>query len=118
MSTLTNQPVTTVDDAIIAAQTLLRSGVKHVITTLGEKGAVLVTLEEARHFPALSVKAIDTTAAGDSFNGALAVYLAEGKSIEEAIVFGNQVAAITVTREGAQSSIPFREEILPTTENL
>lgn len=118
LSTLTNQPVSTVDDAIIAAQTLLRSGIKHVITTLGEKGAVLVTLEEARHFPALSVKAIDTTAAGDSFNGALAVYLAEGKSIEEAIVFGNQVAAITVTREGAQSSIPFREEILPTTENL
>ena len=111
LSTLTNQPVATIDEAITAARALLHSGVKHVITTVGEKGAVLVTSQGSWHFPALPVKAIDTTAAGDSFNGALAVYLAEGKSIEEAIVFGNQVAAITVTREGAQSAIPFREEI-------
>lgn len=118
LSTLTNQAVTTVDDAITAAQTLLQSGVKHVITTLGEKGAILVNSEGSWHFPATPIKAIDTTAAGDSFNGALAVYLAEGKSIEEAIIFGNQVAALTVTHEGAQSAIPSRIEVSSLIEKL
>lgn len=111
LSALTGQTVTTVEDAITASKLLLQSGVKQVITTLGEKGALLVTSEGHWHYPAAPVKAIDTTAAGDSFNGALAVYLAEGKSLEEAIHFGNQVAAITVTREGAQSAIPSRTEV-------
>ena len=83
-----------------------------MITTLGENGAVLVNEKGHMHFPASPVQAIDTTAAGDSFNGALAVYLAEGNTLSEAISFGNKVAAITVTRQGAQSAIPHRQEIL------
>jgi ribokinase len=62
-------------------------------------------------FPAKKVKAVDCVAAGDTFNGAFAVALAEGKSCKDAIAFAQKAAAISVTRSGAQSSIPFRSEI-------
>ena len=62
--------------------------------------------------PGIRVKAIDTTAAGDVFNGALAVALSEGMTMKEAVVFANKSAAISVTRMGAQASAPFRNEIL------
>jgi ribokinase len=64
-----------------------------------------------RHFPAFKVEAVDATAAGDTFNGALAVALADGKPIDEAINFANCAAAISVTRVGAQASIPTRQEV-------
>jgi ribokinase len=64
-----------------------------------------------RHFPGYAVQVRDTTAAGDTFNGALAVALAEGRSIEEAIPFANAAAAISVTRVGAQASAPSRAEV-------
>jgi ribokinase len=82
-----------------------------VILKLGENGAWLEDGEKSRHFPAIKVEAVDATAAGDTFNGALAVALAEGKPIPEAIDFANRAAGISVTRLGAQSSIPSRAEM-------
>lgn len=73
---------------------------------------LLVNQERTAHFEGFPAHAIDTTAAGDSFNGAIATYLSQGKTIDEAITFGNKVASITVTRVGAQSSIPSLEEVL------
>ena len=99
------------EEVITAAKILIDLGVKNVIVTLGSKGAMHVTSESHRMYPAIKVKAIDTTAAGDSFNGALSVYLAEGHTIEEAIQFAIRVASITVTRKGAQKSIPSRDEV-------
>jgi ribokinase len=93
------------------AQQLLGLGPKRVILKLGDKGAWLADRERSRHFPAQRVDAVDATAAGDTFNGALSVALSEGKSIEEALAFANCAAAISVTRLGAQSSIPLRAEV-------
>ncbi len=99
------------DKAPQFAQRLLELGPKCVILKLGEKGAWLADERRSCHFPARKVVAVDVTAAGDTFNGALAVILAEGKSLEEAIVFANCAAAISVTRLGAQTSIPTRSEV-------
>jgi ribokinase len=82
-----------------------------VILKLGENGAWLDDGMTSRHFPAIKVEAVDATAAGDTFNGALAVALAEGKAMPEAIDFANRAAALSVTRLGAQSSIPTRAEV-------
>jgi ribokinase len=82
-----------------------------VILKMGENGAWLDDGHISRHFPTLKVEAVDATAAGDTFNGALAVALAEGKSMPEAIDFANRAAALSVTRLGAQSSIPTRAEV-------
>ena len=90
---------------------LLKLGPKSIILKLGEKGAWLADGQCSRHFPSRKVEAVDMTAAGDTFNGALAVALAEGKPIEEAISFANCAAAISVTRLGAQTSIPTRGEV-------
>lgn len=94
-----------------AASTLLRAGVKNVLVTLGAKGCLLVNGEGPRFFPSHRVQPVDTTAAGDAFNGALAFSLAVGTALEEAIPFANAVAAFSVTRMGAQSSMPTRREI-------
>lgn len=93
------------------AKALIQKGAGLVLVTLGEKGALLVGRERTQHFPAKSVKAVDTTAAGDAFSAAVCVALAEGKSIDEAIVFANNVSGIVVTRKGAQPSIPWRREV-------
>ena len=93
------------------ARKLLAKGVKHVLVTLGSKGVLLVNHKTEQIFPAKKVKAVDTTAAGDCFNGAFAAALQEGYSIEEAIRFANLASSIAVTRKGAQSSIPRREEV-------
>ena len=89
---------------------MLEEGVRNVIITLGEQGVLFVNKEKSKIFPARNVEAIDTTAAGDCFNGAFVVALAEGKSDEEAIIFANTASSITVTRYGAQTSLPNREE--------
>ncbi|HBU00827.1 MAG TPA: ribokinase [Thermotoga naphthophila] len=94
-----------------AAEKFLELGVKNVIVKLGDKGVLLVNKNEKKHFPAFKVKAVDTTAAGDVFNGAFAVALSEGKSPEEAVIFGMAAAAISITGLGAQSSVPSREEV-------
>ena len=82
-----------------------------MIITLGGKGAYLKTDEFSGIVPGITVEAVDTTAAGDVFNGALAVALSEGKKLEEAVLFANRAAALSVTRLGAQASAPYREEV-------
>ena len=79
-----------------------------MIITLGAKGAFLLSDKEEVLIPSTAVNAVDTTAAGDTFNGALTVAIAEGMGIKAAIRFANQAAAISVTRMGAQSSQPYR----------
>lgn len=106
LALLTGMPVVTIDDAVSAARSLLDRGAKTVVVKLGEKGALWVTDHEQHHVPALSVKAVDTTAAGDAFTGALAVGLAEGLDKLAALQRACRVGAITCTRLGAQPSIP------------
>ncbi|MBN1821425.1 MAG: ribokinase, partial [Prolixibacteraceae bacterium] len=86
-------------------------GVRKVIITLGSKGAFVKTKDEKVEVPAFKVDAVDTTAAGDTFCGALAVALVEGKSLKESLQFASAAAAISVTRMGAQPSAPTRVEI-------
>ncbi len=99
------------DTAFKAAKALKAKGPEAVIITLGSHGAILYSDNEKAHIPALRAKAVDTTAAGDTFNGALAVMLAEGRSLKEAVVFANSAAALSVQKEGAQQSIPYRQDI-------
>lgn len=94
-----------------AADRLLSRGVKTVILTLGARGALVADKSGRRLIPGFKVKAVDTTAAGDIFNGALAVALTEGMTLVEAARFGNAAAALSVTRMGAQPSAPTRREI-------
>lgn len=94
-----------------AADVFLGKGVKSVIITLGEKGFVLATCEKKQYISTLKVNAVDSTAAGDAFTGALAYCLAGGKSLSDAALYANAVAAVSVTRRGAQSSLPTSEEV-------
>ncbi len=107
---LTGAAVVDYSSAVAAAKQLLGKGVKHVILTLGERGCLWVTEGVEQQFPAFHVQAVDSTAAGDAFNGALAFSLAKGEAIETAIRFASQIAAISVTRMGAQSSMPDMNE--------
>jgi ribokinase len=108
---LSGIPVNDEKDAERAARALLAKGVTTVIVTLGSKGALLVTDDVCELVPGYRVEAVDATAAGDVFNGALAVALAEKKSLQDALCFANAAAAISVTKLGAQPSAPQREEI-------
>ena len=100
-----------VEEAPQVAERLLKLGPRNVILKMGEKGVWLANERSGRHYPTRKVEAVDTTAAGDTFNGALAVAMAEGKTLEEAISFANCAAAVSVTRVGAQASIPSRAEV-------
>jgi ribokinase len=108
---LTGIKVTDESSALKAASALNEKGVEIVIITMGSAGAFLLANGNSEIIKAPKVEAVDTTAAGDTFNGALVVALSEGKTIQESIVFANKAAAISVTRIGAQSSVPFRKEI-------
>ncbi len=108
---LTGIPVNDLLSAEKAANILLHKGVQHVIITLGAEGALYKTAYETEHIPVAKVEAIDTTAAGDCFNGALVVGLSEGMSWTEAITFACKAACISVTRLGAQASMPRLEEL-------
>ena len=81
-----------------------------MILTLGSQGVVACSASGCRHFSALDVKAVDTTAAGDTFIGALCAALVRGESIDDGIALGTRAAALCVTRAGAQASIPARAE--------
>jgi ribokinase len=94
-----------------AAGFFLDKGMKGVLITLGPKGVYVATSEKKEVVPAFKVTPVDTTAAGDAFNGALAVSLAEGKDLFEAARFGNAAAAIATTKLGAQPSLPLRKDI-------
>jgi len=103
-----------VDDdvsAAAAASKLRARGVQTVIITLGARGAFVATENGGQLVPGFKVKAVDTTAAGDIFNGALAVALAEGKPLDLAVRFANAASAISVTKLGAQPSAATRREI-------
>ena len=108
---LTGIKVENASSAERSAMKLLDKGVKNVVITMGAAGAYLCTPEISKMIPVVPVKAVDTTAAGDVFNGALAVALAEGKDLEEAVGFANKAASISVTRLGAQASAPYRNEL-------
>lgn len=95
-----------------AANIIKAKGVQHVIITMGASGSFVSSGSNELIVPAPTVRAVDTTAAGDTFNGALVVALAENKSIIEAVKFANKAASISVTKIGAQASIPFRKDIL------
>jgi ribokinase len=110
-SLLTGIEVVGAASAEKAAKNLLKMGVKNVIVTLGENGSLLCNGDGVEHFKVFEAKAVDTTAAGDVFNGTLAVAITNDKSLQEAINFAAAAAAISVTREGAQPSIPTHTEI-------
>ena len=99
------------DDAARAALALHDKGIGTVIITLGSRGVWASVNGEGRRVPGFKVKAIDTIAAGDTFNGALVTALLEGKRMDDAIRFAHAAAAIAVTRKGAQPSVPWRKEI-------
>jgi ribokinase len=98
-------------DAAEVGRQLLDLGAGTVILKLGANGAYLAGRPAGRHFPAPGVDAVDATAAGDTFNGALAVALAEGRALDDAVAFAVVAASISVTRAGAQASIPARGEV-------
>jgi ribokinase len=108
---LTGIKVTDENSARKAAGNLLQCGVKAVVLTMGAKGFLLATGESMESVPGIKVNAVDATAAGDAFTGSLAVKMAEGKTLREAALFANCVAAISVTKMGAQPSMPTLQEV-------
>ena len=94
------------------ARELISSGVKQVVMTLGEKGALIVTATSSLHIPAIRVLAADTTGAGDSFNAGLALALASGSKLEAAVQFAVVTGGLAVTREGVIPSLPRHDEVL------
>ena len=109
---LTGISITDIHSAEVAALALQKKGVKNVIITLGEEGAYVKSESYTGLVPGLKVNAVDTTAAGDVFNGAVAVAVTEGIDLREAVVFANKAASVSVTRLGAQASAPYRNEII------
>ena len=111
--TLTGVRITDAAAAAVAAGRLHADGIGRVVITLGAQGAYWSDGTGAAVVAAPAVRAIDTTAAGDCFNGALAVALAEGLSLPAAVAFACRAAAVAVTRPGAQASLPTRLEVIP-----
>jgi ribokinase len=108
---LVGAPVRSVEDAIAAGRRLRAAGAGIVLVTLGAAGVVEVGPGDARHHPAARVEAVDTTAAGDTFIGGLCAALVRGRLLPDAIAFAQAAAAVSVTRPGAQPSIPFLREV-------
>ncbi|OOF58127.1 ribokinase [Rodentibacter genomosp. 2] len=109
---LTGVRVTDEQSAVKSAEVFHQKGISCVMITLGEKGVFISREGEHRIIKGFSVQAVDTTAAGDTFNGGFITALLEGQSLDEAIRFGQAAAALSVTRKGAQPSIPSRQETL------
>jgi ribokinase len=107
---LTGLPAGTVEEAEAAGRRLRRRGPPVVVVTLGARGTLLLEGEAVRHFPPTAVAAVDPTGAGDAFIGSLGVFLALGLSLADAVRDAGAVAALTVTRPGAQTSFPTRAE--------
>lgn len=108
---LSNVEIRSTEDVLKAARVLMSKGVKSIVVTLGAEGALLISGDREIHIPAFKVKPVDTTGAGDAFNAALAVAIAEGKSLEEAVRWANAAAAIKITRVGAQAGLPYRKDL-------
>ncbi len=115
---LTNCTCNSIKDYRKASEKLLKKGVKNVLVTLGDQGVLLVNEKMEKLFPARKAESIDTTAAGDCFNAAFVVGLADNMDEEQAIRFANICASVAVTRKGAQSSLPDRKEIEDIIRNL
>jgi ribokinase len=109
---LTGIPVRNNEDADKAAQKLIEMGAEHVIITLGDQGVVATTRLGSEFYPPFSVQAVDTVGAGDAFTGALAVELCRGATLREAITFASAAGALTATKAGAVSAIPYRSEVI------
>lgn len=99
------------DDILDAAKTMIEKGVKELIVTLGSKGSLYINKDKSMFKKSYKVEAVDTTAAGDSYTGALSVAFSKNEDIETAMDFASIVGALCVTKEGAQSSLPTLEEV-------
>ncbi len=99
------------DDNRAAAKKIIEMGVHSIVMTMGSRGCAIVNEKDFIQIDACKVKAVDATAAGDTFCGALCVALAEGHTLVEAAQFATKASALTVQRRGAQESIPYRREI-------
>ena len=108
---ITGMTITDIPSAERASALLQERGVKNVIITLGQAGAFVKSENYTGLIPGVKVNPVDTTAAGDVFNGALAVAISEGNALNDAVIFANKAASISVTRMGAQASAPYRNEI-------
>ena len=98
-------------DSLDDIQDIHQSGIKTIVMTLGSKGALLIQDDVEQQVPAYPISVVDTTAAGDGFNGALAVALANGRSLPDAVDFANAAGALAATKAGAQPSLPTLEEV-------
>jgi ribokinase len=108
---LAGRPVANRTDALAAARNLLAKGARAVLVTLGGNGALYCDVTRALHCPAVAVQAVDTTAAGDAYIGALAAALAANQALEQAMAYASCAAACAVTVLGAQPSLPTRDEL-------
>lgn len=108
---ITGMTITDIPSVERASALLQERGVKNVIITLGQTGAFVKSENYTGLIPGVKVNPVDTTAAGDVFNGALAVAISEGNALNDAVIFANKAASISVTRMGAQASAPYRNEI-------
>ena len=108
------QSIKNEEDCKKAGNFFLDKGIKNIIITLGENGCYFKNNKEEFIVPASNLKkpVVDTTGAGDAFNGALSVAISQKKNYKEAIEFANLVAGVSVTREGAANSMPYKEELL------
>ena len=111
LSTFSGMPVTSQEEAQAAAKAMQAKGVGKLIVTMGSKGALICEGGPSVFVPAHKVKAVDTTAAGDTFCGALCVAISEGKTLKEAAEFACAASALTVQKMGAQNSIPYRKDL-------
>lgn len=108
---LTGISVTDRQSALAAGKWFIERGVRHAIITLGEKGVVYVSKDDEAYFETLTVQAVDTTGAGDCFSGALMTALCNGQGMQDAIVFANHAAALSVTRYGVVDAAPTLDEV-------
>jgi len=109
---LTGLPTSTNEEVVVAAEHLQNQGVKKVIVTLGKRGAAIIGFDRPPVFVQVEkVNAVDTTGAGDSFLGAVACFVSAGDSLENAVTKACQVASVSVTRQGVQSSFPYAAEM-------
>jgi ribokinase len=108
---ITGLPVRDLGEAKVAAARLLEKGVGAAVITLGANGALVVTPQGTTHVPGRSVEVVDTTGAGDAFSGALAVGLAEGMELTQAVAFANAAAALQVTKIGTAPAMPYRDDV-------
>ncbi len=111
LEALTGRKIKDISSACRTAKRLLKKGIGAIIVTMGRRGALLVEKKSCQRFPAPEVKVVDTTAAGDSFNAALAVAISRGKDLRDAIHFANCAGALAVTKLGAQPSLPTKKEL-------